>query len=96
MSALRDAAWSYTEQSPQWPIFPLNARTKVPLINTGTDHAANASTDPAQIQRWLRRWPNKLWRRDIRDPVAAGSGSIPAVAAAWPKRRDMDPRPSAG
>jgi hypothetical protein len=50
---LLDAALSYTEQSPQWPIFPVHPVTKRPLIKTGADHAANASTDPEQIERWI-------------------------------------------
>lgn len=71
-NAFLDAALSYTEQSPQWPIFPVHPVTKRPLIKTGVDHAANASTDPEQIERWLRRWPGC----GIGMPTGAASGTV--------------------
>ena len=37
--ALLDAALGYTEQSPQFKIFPAHPKTKRPLIKTGIDHA---------------------------------------------------------
>ena len=52
-ASLLGAARSYTEQSPQWPIFPVDSRKKTPIIKTGKDHAANASTDPVTIERWI-------------------------------------------
>lgn len=68
-----DAALSYGEQSPRlWPIFPVDPKMKLPLIKTGTDHAANASTDPEQIARWLRRWPGC----GIGMPTGAASGTV--------------------
>jgi hypothetical protein len=70
--ALLDAALSYTEQSPQWPIFPVHPLTKRPLIKTGADHAANASTDPEQIEQWLQRWPGC----GIGMPTGAASGVV--------------------
>lgn len=71
--AFLDAALSYGEQSPrQWPIFPVDPKMKLPLIKTGTDHAANASTDPEQIVRWLRRWPGC----GIGMPTGAASGTV--------------------
>lgn len=51
--ALLDAALGYTEQSPQFKIFPAHPKTKRPLIKTGIDHAEFASTDPETIERWI-------------------------------------------
>lgn len=72
MTAVDDAALSYTEQSPQWPIFPVDPTTKRPLIKTGADHAEHASTDPEQIARWLRRWPGC----GIGMPTGAATGTV--------------------
>ncbi|MCX5742627.1 MAG: bifunctional DNA primase/polymerase [Proteobacteria bacterium] len=52
-SIVLDAAHGYTESSPQWPIFPADAKTKRPLIKTGIDHAEHASTDAAVLRRWI-------------------------------------------
>jgi hypothetical protein len=72
-SVILDAALSYTEQSPQWPIFPVDHATKKPCIRTGTDHAENASTDPATIERWiLRRFPEC----GVGTPTGAASGTV--------------------
>lgn len=71
--AFLDAALSYSEQSPQWPIFPVHPKTKRPRIKTGTDHAANASTDPDTIERWiLHDFPGC----GIGMPTGAASGTV--------------------
>lgn len=71
--AFLDAALSYTEQSPQWPILPVHPVTKRPLIKTGADHAANASTCPAQIERWIvHDFPGCA----IGMPTGAASGTV--------------------
>jgi hypothetical protein len=70
--AFLDAALSYTEQSPQWSIFPVHPVTKKPLIKTGADHAEHASTDPEQIEQWLQRWPGC----GIGMPTGAASGVV--------------------
>jgi hypothetical protein len=57
-SVLLDAALGYTEQSPQFKIFPIRPGDKRPLIETGKDHAEHASTDPDVIRHWFARWPD--------------------------------------
>lgn len=70
---LLDAAIGYTESSPQWPIIPVHPRTKRPLIKTGRDHAEHASTDPAQLERWLLR---EYRGCAIGMPTGAASGTV--------------------
>lgn len=41
-----------------FPIFPCNAKTKSPLTPQGFK---DASTDPLQIRRWIRNFPDCLW-----------------------------------
>jgi hypothetical protein len=53
MSQMLDAALDYARQG--WPIFPLTPRTKVPL--DGTAGVLEATTDPAQIERWWTEHP---------------------------------------
>jgi len=72
-SALLDAALGYTEQSPQFKVFPVRLHDKRPLIETGKDHAEHASTDPDVIQRWFRKWP------DCQIGCATGAASSIAV-----------------
>jgi hypothetical protein len=70
---LLDAAYSYLESSPQFPIFPVDPVTKHPLIKLGRDFAEKASTDPAQIARWiLHRFPEC----GIATPTGAASGVV--------------------
>src|ERR1700737_3954384 len=40
-----------------WPLFPVNPRTRAPLIDGGF---YGATTDEATIADWLRRWPRGL------------------------------------
>ena len=40
-----------------WPLFPVNARTRAPLIEGGF---YGATTDEATIVDWLQRWPRAL------------------------------------
>jgi hypothetical protein len=70
---LLDAALSYIEQSPQWPIFPVHPKNKLPLIKTGTDHAAGGSTDPEQIERWTLR---EFRGCGIGMPTGAATGTV--------------------
>jgi putative DNA primase/helicase len=76
-NAVRDAAMAYAERG--WPIFPLRARSKVPLTLHGFK---DATTDERTILRWFERWPNANLGvacgepgptvLDIDDPGAAG------------------------
>jgi len=68
-----DFVYSYIEQSPQWPLFPVSPTTKRPLIKTGRDHAEHASTDPAQIERWITR---EFRGCGIGMPTGAASGTV--------------------
>lgn len=70
--AFIDAALSYSEQSPQWPIFPVHPVKKTPLIKTGRDHAEHASTDPDVIRGWLECWP---WM-SMAMPTGRASGAV--------------------
>lgn len=65
---MRDVLYSYIEQSPQWRLFPVV--DKLPAIKTGRDHAEHASTDPEQIERWLRRYT------DFGMPTGAATGTV--------------------
>jgi Bifunctional DNA primase/polymerase, N-terminal len=70
---LLDAAYSYIESSPQFPMFPVDPATKHPLIKLGRDFAEGASTDPAQIEHWiLHRFPEC----GIATPTGAASGAV--------------------
>lgn len=70
---LLDAAYSYIESSPQFPLFPVDPATKHPLIKLGKDFAEGASTDPAQIEHWiLHRFPEC----GIATPTGAASGVV--------------------
>jgi hypothetical protein len=53
MSELLAAALDYAARG--WPVLPLVPRGKVPLTRHGLK---DATTDPAQIQQWWRRWPS--------------------------------------
>lgn len=52
MNELLAAALDYAARG--WPVLPLVLQGKVPLTRHGLK---DATTDPAQIQQWWRRWP---------------------------------------
>jgi putative DNA primase/helicase len=69
---LLDAALEYAAQG--WPVFPLAPGTKVPAIPKaeGGRGFHDASTDPDQIRRWWKRWP----QANIGLPTGTRSGVI--------------------
>jgi hypothetical protein len=50
---LSDAALSYAGRG--WPVFPCRPKAKMPLTSHGLN---DATTQPATIERWWRRWPD--------------------------------------
>lgn len=51
--ALLDAALRYAAHG--WPVFPCRPKAKMPITARGLN---DATTEPAAIERWWRRWPD--------------------------------------
>jgi hypothetical protein len=50
---LLEAALQYADRG--WHVFPCKPRGKTPLVKGGFK---SATTDPAQIEKWWRKWPD--------------------------------------
>lgn len=80
INLLQSAALDHAARG--WPVFPCNPETKRPLTEHGFK---DASTNPAVIANWWKRWPSAMiavptgeaigaWVLDVDDPAAFEAG----------------------